>query len=193
MIRFSTFKVLALVAALASASGAAAAGPGAFGQSRPAFAAQFPARILAAHNAARAQAGVAHMVWDNGLGSSAAAYARQLAISNRFQHSDRKARRGVGENLWMGSRGAFSVERMVSDWVSERRVFVPGVFPAVTRTRNWADVGHYTQIIWPTTTRIGCAIASNARTDYLVCHYSPAGNIDGRTVGVRAGSRVASR
>jgi hypothetical protein len=148
---------------------------------------------LSAHNAARVQAGVSHIVWDNALGSSAAAYAQQLAISNRFQHSDRKARKGVGENLWMGTRGVFSVERMVGDWVSERGLFVPGTFPAVTRTRNWADVGHYTQIIWPTTTRVGCAIASNARTDYLVCHYSPAGNIDGRTIGVPAGSRAASR
>jgi hypothetical protein len=71
---------------------------------------------------------------------------------------------------------------MVSDWASERRMFQAGLFPAVSRTGNWADVAHYTQIVWPTTTRVGCALASNGRTDYLVCHYSPAGNIDGRPV-----------
>jgi hypothetical protein len=38
-------------------------------------------------------------------------------------------------------------------------------------------------MIWPTTTRVGCALASTPRTDYLVCRYSPAGNIDGRWVG----------
>ena len=157
--------------------------------SRPTFAAQFPARALAAHNAARAQAGVPPLAWDDALGNSAAAYARQLAFTNRFQHSDRKARRGVGENLWMGTRGAFSVERMVGDWASERRMFSAGIFPAVSRTGNWADVGHYTQIVWPTTTRVGCALASNARADFLVCHYSPAGNVDGRPVGGM--SRVA--
>ena len=160
---------------------------------RASFAAQFPARVLAAHNAVRAQAGVAPLAWDNALGSSAAAYARQLAFTNRFQHSDRRARRGTGENLWMGTRGAFSVERMVSDWASERRMFSAGVFPAVTRTGNWADVGHYTQIIWPTTTRVGCALASNGRADYLVCHYSPAGNIDGRPVGPGAAARSIAR
>jgi hypothetical protein len=37
-------------------------------------------------------------------------------------------------------------------------------------------------MVWPTTTRIGCAVASNGRFDYLVCRYSPAGNIDGRPV-----------
>jgi hypothetical protein len=62
-------------------------------------------------------------------------------------------------------------------------MFQRGVFPAVSRTGNWEDVGHYTQIVWPTTTRVGCAIASTSRTDYLVCRYSPAGNIDGRPIG----------
>ena len=156
------------------------------------FAAQFPGRMLAAHNAVRAHAGVAPIVWDNALGNSAAAYAQRLAFTNTFQHSDRKARRGVGENLWMGTRSAFSVERMVSDWASERRMFSAGVFPAVSRTGNWADVGHYTQIVWPTTTRVGCALATNSRADYLVCHYSPAGNVDGRPVGY-ASPRSLSR
>ena len=157
------------------------------------FAKQFPARVLAAHNVTRAQAGVAPLVWDPALGNSAAAYAQQMALPSRFQPSDRKARRGSGENLWMGTRGAFSVERMVSDWASERRMFRAGVFPAVSRTGNWADVGHYTQIVWPTTTRVGCALATTSRVDYLVCHYSPAGNIDGRPVGPGAGSRMIAR
>ena len=157
--------------------------PGAAPAFAASFAAQFPARALAAHNSVRAQAGVAPLVWDKALGNSAAAYAQRLAFTNTFQHSDRKARRGVGENLWMGTRGAFSIERMVSDWASERRMFRAGVFPAVARTGNWADVGHYTQIIWPTTTRVGCALATSSRADYLVCHYSPAGNVDGRPVG----------
>jgi hypothetical protein len=80
----------------------------------------------------------------------------------------------------MGTRGAFSYESMVGGWSSEARYFMPGQFPAVSRSGNWADVGHYTQMIWPTTTHVGCALASNARSDYLVCRYSPAGNIDGR-------------
>ena len=148
------------------------------------FAAQFPARILAAHNAARAQAGVFPLAWDPALGQSAAAYAQQMALTNRFEHSNRRARRGVGENLWMGSRGAYHPEHMVAQWASERRWFAPGIFPNVSRRGDWSVVAHYTQIIWPSTTRVGCAIATNARADYLVCHYAPAGNIDGRPVGM---------
>jgi len=150
------------------------------------LAAQFPARVLAAHNAVRAQARVGPLVWDNALGSAAAAYAQQMAATGRFQHSNRSLRRGTGENLWMGTRGAFSVQAMVGGWASERRWFKPGIFPNVSRTGNWVDVGHYSQMIWPSTTRVGCALASTPRIDYLVCRYAGAGNIDGRPVGYAA-------
>jgi hypothetical protein len=165
---------------------AAGASPAATAATSSAFAAQFPGRVLAAHNVTRAQAGAQPLAWDADLANGAAAYARQMAITRVFAHSNRKARQGVGENLWMGTRGAFSVETMVGNWASEKRLFSPGLFPAVSRSGNWADVGHYTQMIWPTTTRVGCALATNASTDYLVCRYSPAGNIDGRPVSTRA-------
>jgi Cysteine-rich secretory protein family len=157
------------------------------------FASQFPARILAVHNAARAQAGVQPLAWDPALGNAAATYAMQLALTNSFQHSDRRARPGTGENLWMGTHGYYSYDAMVGGWASERRYFVPGVFPSVSRSGNWEDVGHYTQMVWPTTTRVGCAVASNARNDFLVCRYSPAGNIDGRPVPYMASSGIATR
>jgi hypothetical protein len=168
--------VLSLLVAAAASSSAAA----------QSFAAAFPARVLAAHNAERARAGVPLLVWDNGLGTAAAGYATQMAMSGRFAHSDRSLRRGTGENLWMGSHGAFSVEAMVGGWASEKRFFTPGTFPNVSRSGSWEDVGHYTQMIWPTTARVGCALASTQRLDYLVCRYAGAGNIDGRPVGYAA-------
>jgi hypothetical protein len=146
------------------------------------FAAEFPSRILAAHNAERARMGMPALVWDNDLGNGAAAYAQQMAFTGMFQHSNRQARRGIGENLWMGTHGAFSIEAMVGGWASEKRYFVRGVFPNNSSTGNWEDIGHYTQMIWPTTSRVGCAIAATPRIDYLVCRYATAGNIDGRTL-----------
>jgi hypothetical protein len=172
--------LLALVSS-APVAGAAAANS---------FAAQFPARVLAAHNAERAQMGVQPLVWDNDLGNAAAAYAQQMAMTGVFQHSNRAARRGVGENLWMGTHGAYSPEAMIGGWASEKRVFMPGVFPNNSRSGNWVEVAHYTQMVWPTTMRVGCALASTARTDYLVCRYATAGNIDGRWVGPQS---LASR
>ena len=112
-----------------------------------------PARILAAHNQVRAEAGVPPLTWDRALGDAAANYAVYLAVTNSFQHSDPSNRGGAGENLWMGTRGAFSFEAMVGGWSSERRDFLPGVFPAVSRAGSWEKVGHYTQMVWPTTTR----------------------------------------
>lgn len=144
--------------------------------------AQFPERILSVHNEVRAEAGVPPLSWDPALGQAAAAYATELALTNSFQHSNRGARQGTGENLWMGTHGAYSYEAMVGAWSSERRNFVAGIFPTVSRSGNWEDVGHYTQMVWPTTTRIGCAIASNRANDFLVCRYASAGNIDGRAV-----------
>jgi hypothetical protein len=167
--------VFSLLAAAVAASPAAA---------RVSFAAGFPSRIVAAHNAERARAGVAPLVWDDALGNAAAAYATQMAMTGRFAHSS--LRRGTGENLWMGTHGAFSLEAMVGGWASEKRFFTPGTFPNNSRTGNWEDVGHYTQMIWPTTARIGCALAATPRIDYLVCRYAGAGNIDGRPVGYAA-------
>lgn len=162
-------QALAIVCAACAAVPASAAPP-----------ASFASRIVAAHNAERAAAGMPPLAWDPALAAGAAAYAQQMAASGLFAHSDRSKRRGVGENLWMGTRGAFSIEAMVGGWAAEKRYFLPGVFPNNSRTGDWADVGHYTQMIWPATSHVGCAIASTARVDYLVCRYATAGNIDGR-------------
>ena len=137
------------------------------------------ARLLAAHNLERARVGVAPLQWDAQLAASAAAYGPMLASIGRLQHSPRSMRPGQRENLWMGSSGFFSPEQMVGSWIDERRQFRPGIYPNVSKTGSWYDVSHYTQLIWRGTTRVGCAIHSTPRTDYLICRYSPPGNRDG--------------
>lgn len=150
---------------------------------RPLIAAEFPARVLAAHNLERARVGAPPVLWDPVLAEGAAHYAAQMAATGNFNHSDRRARPGTGENLWMGTRGDYPVEAMVGAWAGEKRNFIPGIFPNNSSTGDWLGVSHYTQMIWPTTTRIGCALATNRSADYLVCRYSPKGNVDGRAVG----------
>lgn len=144
----------------------------------------FAIQVVAAHNRLRAAEAVQPALWDRQLAASADAYALELARTGRFAHSSRESRGGHGENLWMGSTGAFSFDRMVADWASEIRMFRAGRFPDVSTTGRWEDVGHYTQIIWPTSVRIGCAMRSSAKYDYLVCHYGQAGNVFGERVGV---------
>ena len=168
----------------ALAAGAAAV-PSAAQSGIEAQARQFPARVLALHNIERAAAGVPLLTWDPQLGIEAARYAVQLAITRRFAHSAASSRRNTGENLWMGTRGAFPLENMVYSWSSEKRLFKAGVFPAISRSGNWQEVGHYTQMVWPGTRRVGCALATSASADYLVCRYDPSGNVHGKPLFVQ--------
>lgn len=149
---------------------------------QPATGSALAQRLVAAHNAVRASAGTQPIAWDPLLAAGAQAYAQRLAATRTFQHSDRRVRPGIGENLWMGTGGAFSPEQMVGNWASEKQWFRPGIFPNVSRTGNWKQIGHYSQIIWRTTSRVGCGIARGGGRDVLVCRYSPAGNVDGRPV-----------
>ena len=170
----------ALLAGLLLAAGSAAA-------ARPNWAAQhsrdnLAARLLDAHNAERAPYAAPPLAWDASLAAAADAYAAELSATGRFGHSAPHQRADQGENLWMGSRGAFSLEHMLANWASEKRMFRAGVFPNVSTTGRWEDVGHYSQIIWPGTLRVGCGLRSSARTDYLVCRYSGPGNVMGQAV-----------
>jgi len=139
-------------------------------------------RILEIHNQVRSGVGVGPITWDPALAAGADRWAVELARTGRFEHSPSPLRPGQGENLWMGTRGGFSVDHMVGSWVGEARWFRPGVFPNVSRGGDWSRVGHYTQMIWRGSTRVGCALRSSPRYDYLVCRYAPAGNILGVTI-----------
>lgn len=136
-------------------------------------------RLLNAHNRERAMFGSPPLRWDPGLAAAAASHGPALSFMGRLQHSSRANRPGQAENLWMGTRGAFPLEVMVGAWNDEKRYFRPGLFPYVSSTGNWQDVGHFTQVVWKGTTHIGCAVHRDARYEFLICRYSPKGNIDG--------------
>ena len=136
-------------------------------------------RLLAGHNAERARYGIKALIWDPALAAASESYAATLASTGNWGHSPKATRVGQGENLWMGTRGAFPVDAMIGGWLSERSMFRAGVFPAVSTTSNWADVGHYTQIISRRSTHVGCAIRANRSDEYLVCRYLPSGNLMG--------------
>lgn len=141
----------------------------------------FALRLLARHNLERDRKRLERLRWSRKLAQEAQSWADRLAIENTMRHADRGTRGGAGENLWMGSAGYFSAEQMVDAFLAERQHYRPGAFPEVSRTGRWQDVGHYTQIIWPGTQEVGCAVSRNASNDFLVCRYWPAGN----TIGVR--------
>jgi hypothetical protein len=142
----------------------------------------FETRLLAAHNQVRRAAGVPPLAWSPVLAADAASHGPYLASIERLEHSPRTKRGNQGENLWMGTAGAFAPEIMVDGWAGEKQHFRPGRFPDVSTTGRWEDVGHYTQMIWPGTTQVGCAMARGKGWDFLICRYAPAGNIIGARV-----------
>lgn len=137
---------------------------------------------LVTHNEARAEFGAAPLKWSPRLTREARKWAEQLARENTMRHSSQDTRGRTGENLWMGTSGYFPAAKMVGYFVDEKRFFRAGRFPDVSTTGRWADVGHYTQIVWAGTREVGCAKASNGHNDVLVCRYYPGGNVLGETI-----------
>jgi uncharacterized protein YkwD len=139
------------------------------------------ARLLAAHNRERSGLGLQPLAWDAALAKDAAVWAQHLAVSGEIEHEEETgdAETSEGENLWQGTKGAYAPEAMVGLWVAEKANYRPGPIPAVSRTGRFEDVGHFTQIAWGGSDRVGCALAAGARDEMLVCRYRTAGNVEG--------------
>lgn len=142
----------------------------------------FESRILLMHNQERSANGLDGLRWNAGLAEDARVWADLLVSTGRFEHSPNLPGKPLqGENIWGGTPGAWTPEHMVGLWLAERKHFKRGLFPANSVTGNVADVSHFTQIIWPNTRSVGCALAQGAKEEILVCRYSRPGNIVGQT------------
>jgi hypothetical protein len=136
---------------------------------------------LDTHNRERLSLGAPALAWDDRLAKDAQSWAEELARTRRFEHALQKGdETDQGENLWMGTASRFSPTEMVGSWIEEKKDYKTGPFPQVSKTGKWADVGHYVQLIWSNTRKLGCAKATAAGNDYLVCRYFPSGNWEGQ-------------
>lgn len=131
------------------------------------------AEILAAHNAYRAPLGLPPLRWSNSLEDKAQGWADHLAELGQLVHS------GPGQNLAMSAAGTQSLTQLVDLWGGEQSYFTDGIFPDISTTGNWMDVGHYSQMIWATTIEVGCGFSEDYGRDVLVCDYNPPGNVMG--------------
>jgi hypothetical protein len=145
--------------------------------------------VLRVHDEERRAVGSPPLEWDDALARDAASWAQHLARTRTFDHC---ANLGCptadeGENLWMGTKGAYTLSTMLHGWSDEKRL--------LKRMSSWEDdyhaVGHYTQMVWADTSRVGCAIASNRSDEYLVCRYETAGNVMGESPFASSGRRAA--
>jgi len=180
--RFQALCIAGAVAIMASIGVAGAAASQERGWSERVGRGTFAERLLEAHNVERRHLGVPELAWSPKLAAQAQVYAQKLAKQQALVHASNAERGGAGENLWAGRAGFYSAEEMIGGMIAEKRDFKQGNFPQVSRTGQWRDVGHYTQMIWRETTDIGCAVVAGGGNDWLVCRYWPAGNIYGKPV-----------
>ena len=140
--------------------------------------ASFKERVLATHNKERAGLGIGPLAWSDALAANASRWAARIARLSDLEHDETLD--VEGENLWRGTKGAYTPEDMVELWIDEKRAFRNNPVPDVSITGDIGDVGHYTQVVWSTTTLVGCAVADAVGGDeVMVCRYMEGGNIMG--------------
>jgi hypothetical protein len=147
--------------------------------------------FVAAHNQARSgplvpppSPALPPVTWDGVLADSVYNYAIKcqgssgLLSHNANRSTDYQALGGsgyVGENIY-GSSGAATPDDAVSLWMSEASSYDYA-------SGNIGNAGHYTQVVWRDSVRIGCAIVDCPALTYhntVICDYAPGGNISGQ-------------
>jgi hypothetical protein len=150
-------------------------------------------QVLATHNAVRqrvAQAeslrlggtvSIPELAWDPALAALAQDWANRVVGLNPTPHRPDDQRLGIGENTYM----AYSIGAPVNQSVAAAMQFWAGEQQYYNYDTNSCaagqQCGHYTQVVWSTTTHVGCgsALSSANGAEYVVwvCNYSPAGNL----------------
>jgi uncharacterized protein YkwD len=130
-------------------------------------------QFLAPHNAARSALRLRPLVWDAKLTRYAQWYANQRRFDCALEHSNGP----YGENIFWGSGDGWTASQAVTAWISERQWY-----------NYWSnscaggeECGHYTQIVWSSTRRVGCARVTcyEGRGVFMTCNYDPPGNYIG--------------
>ncbi|KAK5967612.1 C-type single domain activation associated secreted protein ASP3 [Trichostrongylus colubriformis] len=116
------------------------------------------------------------MKYDCNIEKSMMAWAKKCI----WGHSPPLERQGLGENIWMISVPNYnktaSAIRATSSWFSELERYGIPVDNVLTVNVYNRGVGHYTQVVWQRSDRIGCAVKSCLRTTFAGCQYREPGN-----------------
>jgi hypothetical protein len=163
--------------------------------------------ICVEHNEKRALHGVPNLTWDPALAKNAAAWVKGCHTQKDkegntfFCHQSKNFGCGsdtnykYGENLSWGSPTRTGTQA-VDGWYCEievydfdRPVLGGGVTHGCSGTANPNKVtGHFTQVVWKATTRLGCAknkcSIDGTSHDLWACEYDPPGNFNANQPGV---------
>jgi pathogenesis-related protein 1 len=123
------------------------------------------------------------LAWDPALAQTAAAWIAMCrdteAPAGLIDHNPGRSTGHafyVGENVF-GAGGSATAQQAVTSWAGEK-----SNYNYDTNTCNGV-CGHYTQIVWRTSVKLGCAKGTCAGFTYpnsIVCNYGPGGNSGGK-------------
>ncbi|XP_044574347.1 uncharacterized protein LOC123258417 isoform X3 [Cotesia glomerata] len=130
---------------------------------------------LETHNYYRNRHGVPALRLNKQLCKTSQDWANILATKGRLEH---RANIEYGENLYcMWSSNPKTIvngDEPVNDWYAEETQHQYNREPTTLKT------GHFTQIVWRSSTELGVGMARNRNGEvYVVCNYNPAGNFLG--------------
>jgi uncharacterized protein YkwD len=136
--------------------------------------------ILYSHNIHRTNATVPGLTWNNTLADIAV----DIAVKCIYAHDTSTGGGGYGQNIGAGAPPE-DIPAMITDQMYNGEInFYPGygTEPDMGNFERW---GHYSQIVWKSTTSVGCATlqcprglantGAGVRPYFTVCNYSPAG------------------
>jgi hypothetical protein len=163
----------------------------------------FESNILKLHNDAREKAGLQPLQYDKALAQKAQDWAEFLKSQeqctlrhpiNTQEEIDMYIPGNMGQNLYVGHGYPVSpanAEAAVTGWYNECKDYSP---PAPTEQipKNFDAVGHFTQLMWKDSKKLGCAIVDcpkqmtdsnnnvvEAKGNIIACNYDK-GNIGGQ-------------
>jgi len=112
--------------------------------------------------------------WDEGLASQAQEWVNYLASTGRLEHGGHD---GAGQNLYMTSDTSADHSGVcvaaTDGWYSEVDKY-DWNNPAFSM-----ETGHFTQVVWRGSSRVGYAVASGQFGTFVAAHYAAAGNMQG--------------
>jgi len=144
--------------------------------------------MVARHNDYRAEVGTPPLAWDDTIAASAQAYADELLPAVQSLGGEGLVHdpdTPYGENLYYAYRVGTAATPpdplgALDSWYAEKALYDADPQPVANPVQAW---GHYSQMVWRDTERIGCGAASGEQdgqwTTVVVCRYDPRGNITG--------------
>ncbi|HLU69104.1 MAG TPA: CAP family protein [Kofleriaceae bacterium] len=132
--------------------------------------------ILAAHNALRARHCAPPLAWSKELEDGARRWAQELASRGCAFDHDPDTRHG--ENLaYFRPAGSRGPEEVAAIWHAEVDRY------DFRAARFSFEAGHFTQLVWASSRRLGCATVDCGGGSLWVCRYDPPGNVQGQFSG----------